>query len=65
MPTKIIIEDAEPIEIPDDIAAQGDAAVIAAIAPYFPEAAGAEIERRKEPDGTDIIEITPSGKTKG
>lgn len=62
--TKVIIEGGEPIAIPDAIA-QDDAAIIRAIAPYYPETAEAELARSVDAAGDVTIVVTPSGKSKG
>ena len=65
MTTKVVIEDAEPIDIPAELAGD-DQAIVAAITPYHPEIAeGAEIERETQANGDVLVKITPVGKTKG
>ncbi len=61
---KVVIEDTE-IEIEDELAAEGDAAILAALVPHYPDAAGAEVSRRKDKEGEEYLDVTPVGKTKG
>ena len=59
----VAVIEGQKIPIPLEIA-DNDAAIAQALAPYYPQAAEAELERT-EKDGVVTVTVTPKAKPKG